>query len=41
MSYRENYQSWLNDARLPEACREELLAIRDDEKAIEYRFGTL
>ena len=39
MSYRENYQSWLNDARLPEACREELLAIKDDEKAIEYRFG--
>ena len=39
MSYRENYQSWLNDARLPEACREELLAIQDDEKAIEYRFG--
>ena len=39
MSYRENYQSWLNDARLPEACREELLSIKDDEKAIEYRFG--
>ena len=39
MSYRENYQSWLNDARLPEACREELLSIQDDEKAIEYRFG--
>lgn len=39
MSYRENYQSWLNDARLPEACKEELLSIQDDEKAIEYRFG--
>ncbi len=39
MNYRENYQKWLNDARLSEADRQELLAIKDDEKAIEYRFG--
>ena len=39
MNYRENYQKWLNDARLSEADKEELLAIKDDEKAIEYRFG--
>lgn len=39
MNYRENYQKWLNDARLSEADRQELLSIKDDEKAIEYRFG--
>ena len=39
MNYRENYQTWLNDPRLAEADKQELLAIKDDEKAVEYRFG--
>ncbi len=39
MSYQENYEKWLNDPRLPEACRKNLLAISGDEKEKEYRFG--
>ena len=39
MNYRENYQTWLNDPRLAEADKQELLVIKDDEKAVEYRFG--
>jgi len=39
MNYKFIYQSWLNDTRLSAEGVEELQAIRDDEKAIEYRFG--
>ncbi len=39
MTYQENYEKWLNDPRLPAACRESLAAIADDEKEKEYRFG--
>ncbi len=39
MDYRQNYEKWVNDPRLPEECRESLLAIADDEKEKEYRFG--
>ncbi len=39
MSYNENYEQWLNDPRLDEESRAELLAIKDDEKEKEYRFG--
>ncbi len=39
MTYRQNYQTWLNDPRLPEACKKELAAIASDEKEMEYRFG--
>lgn len=39
MGYRENYESWLHDERLPECCKKELEAIASDEKEIEYRFG--
>ncbi len=39
MTYREKYESWLSDPRLPEADKEELRAIAGDEKEKEYRFG--
>lgn len=39
MDYKANYQSWLNDARLCEEGKEDLLAMANDEKAIEYAFG--
>ena len=39
MDYRANYQSWLNDSRLNEEGRKELVSIADNEKEIEYRFG--
>lgn len=39
MNYRENYQSWVNDARLSEELRAELAAVAGDEKELEYRFG--
>lgn len=39
MGYLENYESWLNDKRLDEESKKELLAIGDDEKEKEYRFG--
>ena len=39
MTYQENYEKWLNDPRLPAACRESLAAIAGDEKEKEYRFG--
>ncbi|MDE6411407.1 MAG: phospho-sugar mutase [Clostridia bacterium] len=39
MSYNENYEKWLNDPRLDEESKAELLAIKDDEKEKEYRFG--
>ena len=38
MSYRENYQAWLNDFAADEATKQELLAIANDEKEIEDRF---
>ena len=39
MSYNENYEQWLNDPRLDEEGKAELVAIKDDEKEKEYRFG--
>ena len=39
MNYQQNYEKWVSDPRLPEGCRRELAAIRDDEKEKEYRFG--
>ena len=39
MSYQENYEKWLHDPRLPEDCKKNLLAIANDEKEKEYRFG--
>ena len=39
MGYQENYQTWLNDPRLDGETKAELLAIADDEKEKEYRFG--
>ena len=38
MSYRENYQAWLNDFAADEATHQELLSIAGDEKEIEDRF---
>lgn len=39
MSYNENYEKWLNDPRLDGETKAELLAIQNDEKEKEYRFG--
>jgi len=39
MNYTENYEKWLNDARLAPQDKEELLRIASDEKEKEYRFG--
>jgi len=39
MGYREIYEQWMKDDRLPESCRQELAAIASDEKEVEYRFG--
>ncbi len=39
MTYQQNYEKWLNDPRLPEECRKNLIAISSDEKEKEYRFG--
>ncbi len=39
MNYKMIYANWLNDARLSAEGVNELKAIRDDEKEIEYRFG--
>lgn len=39
MDYRANYESWLNDSRLSEEGKQDLLSIQNDEKAIEYAFG--
>lgn len=39
MGYQENYESWLNDPRLPEEFRAELVSIGTNEKEKEYRFG--
>ena len=39
MDYQKNYQNWLNDERLCEEGKQELLAIAGDEKEKEYRFA--
>ncbi|MBE7067785.1 MAG: phospho-sugar mutase [Clostridiales bacterium] len=39
MDYRNIYQEWLNDKRLCQEARGELLSIADNDKEIEYRFG--
>lgn len=38
MSYKEQYEFWLNDPYFDEATKQELLAIKDNEKEIEERF---
>ena len=39
MEYQVKYDNWLNDERLCEEARAELLSIIDDEKEKEYRFA--
>ncbi len=39
MNYQTEYESWLNDPRLTDSEREELLSISSDENEKEYRFG--
>ena len=39
MDYAKNYNTWINDERLNAEGKAELVAIRDNEKEIEYRFG--
>ena len=38
MGYKEQYEFWLNDPYFDEATKQELLAIKDNEKEIEERF---
>lgn len=38
MSYKEQFEFWLNDSYFDDATKQELLAIRNDEKEIEERF---
>ena len=38
MSYQEQFEFWLNDSYFDDATKQELLAIRNDEKEIEERF---
>ncbi|MGE5678199.1 MAG: phospho-sugar mutase, partial [Pseudomonadota bacterium] len=38
MDYRERYNKWLTDATFDEDTRNELIAIKNDEKEIEDRF---
>ena len=38
MGYREEFEKWLSDDYFDEATKQELLAIRNDEKEIEDRF---
>ncbi|MCR4705665.1 MAG: phospho-sugar mutase [Lachnospiraceae bacterium] len=38
MGYREQFDFWLNDSYFDEATKQELLAIRNDEKEVEDRF---
>ena len=38
MSYRETFEFWLNDDYFDQKTKEELLAIRNDEKEVEDRF---
>ncbi len=39
MGYQQRYEAWVNDARLNEKERAELLLIAQNEKEKEYRFG--
>ncbi len=39
MDYQKNYEAWLNDKRLCEEGKNELLLIQNDEKEKEFRFG--
>lgn len=38
MGYKEQYEFWLNDPYFDEATKQELLAIKDNEKEVEERF---
>lgn len=38
MSYREQFEFWLNDSYFDDAAKQELLEIRNDEKEMEDRF---
>ena len=38
MGYKEQYEFWLNDPYFDEATKQELLAIKDNDKEIEERF---
>lgn len=38
MSYREIYESWLENPYFDEETKKELQALKDDEKEIEDRF---
>ncbi len=37
MGYKEQYEFWLNDPYFDEATKQELLAIKDNEKEIHRR----
>ena len=39
MDYKIKYDNWISDSRLCKEGSDELLAIKDNEKEIEYRFG--
>ncbi len=39
MNYQQNYEAWIHDERLSADEKAELLAIADNEKEKEYRFG--
>lgn len=39
MSYKEIYESWINDPRLNAEAKRELESVKDNESEIEYRFG--
>ena len=39
MGYQEIYEKWRNDSRLDEESRAELIAVANDEREKEYRFG--
>lgn len=38
MSYKEQFEFWLNDSYFDDAAKQELLGIRNDEKEVEDRF---
>ena len=38
MSYKEKYEFWLNDSYFDEKTKEELLALKNDDKEVEDRF---
>lgn len=39
MSFKETYESWLNDERLSPEAKAELTSVQDNIEDIEYRFG--